>query len=184
MRIEFTGRNVPVSERLEEHAEKRLAKVERIFHRVTNFHVVVGEQRGRKVIEITADLAGKPIRSEVKGADERTTFDSALEKLTRQVGRYKSKVHRRGRDSLRHPAPEELEELPEDIEEEDKPSADEPRIVRVKSVDLKPMSPEEAAMQMELLGHDFFLFRNADSDLVSVVYKRHDGGYGLLECES
>ena len=54
----------------------------------------------------------------------------------------------------------------------------------MKSVDLKPMSPEEAAMQMELLGHDFFLFRNADSDLVSVVYKRHDGGYGLLECES
>ena len=121
----------------------------------------------------------------MKGPDERVSFDSALDKLERQVLKYKQKLHRRRRDTLRRPSEPEAEEAAgAEAEEEEPTDAVTPRIVRTKSVTLKPMSPEEAALQMELLGHDFFLFRNADTDLVAVVYKRVAGDYGLLECET
>lgn len=180
MRIEFTGRNTAVPESLEAHAEKRLGRLDKIADHVGLVRVVVTEQRGRKGVEITADLDGTLIRGEVKGPDERTSFDSALEKLERQVRKFRAKLRKRGRETLRHPSDEEPEDLPEGEEED----SDEPRIMRTKSVSLKPMSPEEATLQMELVGHDFFLFRNSDTDLVSVVYKREHGGYGLLECET
>jgi len=185
MRTEFTGRNAALSPSFEEYAEKKLTHLSRLATKVGTVRVIVSEQRGRKDVEITADLDGTLIRSEVKGPDERTSFDSALDKLERQVRRFKARFQRRRRDQ-RHaaeaegsPAVEETE--PEETEVE---AAAEPRVARTKTVALKPMSPEEAALQMELLGHDFFLFRNAESELVSVVYRRTDGDYGLLECES
>ncbi len=186
MRIEFTGRNTPVTEGFENHAEGRLAKLTRLSNRIGPVRVVLFKQRGRMGVEITADMAGALIRSEVKGADERVSFDAALEKLERQVVKYKRKLHRRSRATFRKPVEGEVAEEPELEIEEDEELADapEPRVVRTKSVTLKPMSPEEAALQMELLGHSFFLFRNADTDLVGVVYKRLDGDYGLLECET
>jgi len=186
MRIEFTARNCNLSSGLEEHAEKKLAHLTRLADRVGTVRVIVAEQRGRKDVEITADLDGTLIRSEVKGPDERVSFDSALEKLERQVQRYRARFQRRRRGrraaEVEPEAPEEAEVVAE--EEEEELEGEEPRVVRTKTVALKPMSPEEAALQMELIGHDFFLFRNADSDLVSVVYRRTDGGYGLIECES
>jgi putative sigma-54 modulation protein len=186
MRVEFTGRNTPVTEGFEDHAEGRLEKLTRLSDRLGPVRVVLSKQRGRMGCEITADVAGALIRSEVRGPDERASFDAALEKLERQVVKYKRKLHRRSRATVRKPATDERsEEASEEIEEHDA-SADvrEPRVVRTKSVTLKPMSPEEAALQMELLGHSFFLFRNADTNLVGVVYKRLDGDYGLLECET
>ena len=185
MRIEFTGRNTPVTERFEEHAQRRLEKLARLSGKIGQVRVVLFRQRGRTGVEITTDLAGALIRSEVKGPDERASFDSALEKLERQLVKYKDKLHRRrSRESLRRPpdvAPEE--DVASEVEEEPTDTST-PRIVRTKSLTLKPMSPEEAALQMELLGHDFFLFRSADTDLVGVVYRRVDGDYGLLECET
>jgi putative sigma-54 modulation protein len=186
MRIEFTGRNAALPEAFEEYAEKRLARLTRLAGHVGTVRVIVAEQRGRKDVEITADLDGTLIRSEVKGPDERVGFDSALDKLERQVKKYKDRFQRRRR-SQRHAAEAEstgAEAEPEETEEVEAEPADEPRVVRTKTVSLKPMSAEEATLQMELLGHDFFLFRNAESDLVSVVYRRTDGGYGLIECES
>jgi putative sigma-54 modulation protein len=187
MRIEFTGRNTPVTESFEDHAQRRLEKLGRISDRVGPVRVILSRQRGRTGVEITTDVAGALIRSEVKGPDERASFDSALEKLERQVRKYKDKLHRRSRDTFRkRPELEEGEESEtEEPESEEEPvEAPAPRVVRTKSVTLKPMSPEEAALQMELLGHSFFLFRNADTDFVGVVYKRLDGDYGLLECET
>lgn len=186
MRVEFTGRNTPVTEGFEDHAEGRLERLTRLSDRVGPVRVVLFKQRGRMGCEITADVAGALIRSEVQGSDERASFDAALEKLERQVVKYKRKLHRRSRATLRRPAADEASGEPQEQIEEDEEPADvpDPRIVRTKSVTLKPMSPEEAALQMELLGHSFFLFRNADTDLVGVVYKRLDGDYGLLECET
>jgi len=187
MRIEFIGRDAPLPAAFEEYAERRLAHLERLAKRVGTVRVVVSEQRGRKDVEITADLDGTLIRGEVKGPDERTSFDAALEKLERQVGKFKARFHRRRRLSQRLAAVEgEPRPAVEEDEEEEAPpvSDEEPRVLRTKTVSLKPMSPEEAALQMELIGHDFFLFRNAESHLVSVVYRRTDGGYGLIECES
>jgi putative sigma-54 modulation protein len=184
MRIEFTGRNGTLSPAFEDHAEKRLARLTRLADRVGTVRVVVSEQRGRKDVEITADLDGTLIRSEVKGPDERVGFDSALDKLERQVKKFRARFQRRRR-SQRHAAEEEAEAVVVEVEEEvEEEAGDEPQVVRTKTVTLKPMSPEEAALQMELIGHDFFLFRNAESELVSVVYRRTDGDYGLIECES
>ncbi len=181
MRTEFTGRNTDVSAKFEEHAEKRLAKLNRLTDRIDWVRVIVSEQRGRISVEITADLDGTPLRSEVKGPDERTSFDQALDKLERQLRKFKAKLRqRRGRDTLRHAPAEEPVAIPEEEEE----AGEDPKIVRTKAISIKPMSPEEAAMQMELLGHSFFLFRNSDTDLVSVVYRREHEGYGLLECET
>ena len=185
MRIEFVGRNAGLPGAFEEYAGRRLAHLERHATRVGTVRVVVSEQRGRKDVEITADLDGTLIRSEVKGADERTSFDSALDKLERQIGKFKARYHRRRRLSQRHATAEaQAGPVEEEGETIDEHPGDEPRLVRSKTVTLKPMSPEEAALQMELLGHDFFLFRNAESNLVAVVYRRTDGGYGLIECES
>ena len=185
MRIEFTGRNAALPDAFEEYAGNRLARLTRLAGRVGTVRVVVSEQRGRKDVEITADLDGALIRSEVKGPDERTSFDSALDKLERQVQRYKDRFQRRRRRGQR-PGADQAEPVAVEEEEEEveSPAAAEPRVARTKTVALKPMSPEEAALQMELLGHDFFLFRNAESDLVSVIYRRTDGDYGLIECES
>ncbi len=185
MRIEFTGRNTTLSSAFEEYAAKKLGHLTRLATRVGTVRVVVAEQRGRKDVEITADLDGTLIRSEVKGPDERTGLDSALDKLERQVHRYKARFQRRRR-SQRHAAEAEVGEAEPPPEETVEEAGDEsePRVARTKTVTLKPMSPEEAALQMELLGHDFFLFRNAESELVSVVYRRTDGDYGLIECES
>jgi len=184
MRIEFTGRNAPLPNAFEGYAEKRLARLTRLAGRVGTVRVVVAEQRGRKDVEITADLDGTLIRSEVKGPDERTSFDSALDKLERQVSRYKDRFQRRRRRGQRLGAAAETEPAEGEEVESPEPEAEAPQVVRTKSVTLKPMSAEEAVLQMELLGHDFFLFRNAESDLVSVVYRRQDSGYGLIECES
>ena len=96
MRIEFTGRNTPVTEEFEEHAQRRLEKLARLSGRIGQVRVVLFRQRGRTGVEITTDLAGALIRSEVKGPDERASFDSALEKLERQLVKYKDKLHRRG----------------------------------------------------------------------------------------
>ncbi|MBM3501292.1 MAG: ribosome-associated translation inhibitor RaiA [Armatimonadetes bacterium] len=185
MRIEFTGRNAALSPSFEEYAERKLSHLTRLAAKVGTVRVVVSEQRGRKDVEITADLDGTLIRSEVKGPDERISLDGALDKLERQVRKYKARFQRRRRDR-RHAAEAEgdavIEAAPEEVEPEE--TAAEPHVARTKTVALKPMSPEEAALQMELLGHDFFLFRNAESELVSVVYRRTDGDYGLIECES
>ncbi|MGQ9732462.1 MAG: ribosome hibernation-promoting factor, HPF/YfiA family [Candidatus Zipacnadales bacterium] len=185
MRIEFTGRNMTLPEAFEKYAEKKLARLNRLADCVGIVRLVVAEQRGRKDVEITADLDGTLIRAEFKGPDERTSFDAALEKLERQVRKFKDRFHRRRRGA--QPRFEEETELSTELVDEALSDASEPnlpRIARTKTVTLKPMAPEEAALQMELLGHDFFLFRNANTDLVSVVYRRHDDGYGLLECEA
>jgi ribosome hibernation promoting factor len=184
MRTEFTARHTSLSPEFEDHATSRLAKLERLTNRLTGAHVVVSEERGRAGVEITLDLDGTPVRSEVKGPDPRVSFDAALEKLERRVQRYKARWHERVRKGRREPAAPAQEPEAEPQAEALAEVADEPEIRRTKSVRLKPMGPAEAALQMELLGHDFFLFRNAESDLVAVVYKREDGGYGLLECEA
>lgn len=185
MRIEFTGRDVTPPSAFEQYAEKRLARLERFAKRVGTVRVVLSEQRGRKTVEITADLDGTLIRSETRAPEERVAFDSALEKLERQIDRYKTRFQRRRRASRR--AAETQGEFAQEVlveDEGEEEEEEEVRVVRTKTVSLKPMSPEEAVLQMELLGHDFFLFRNADSDLVSVVYRRTAGDYGLIECES
>jgi len=184
MRVEFHGRNAEVSQRLRDHADPRLAALESLHDRIQDVKVTLSVQKGWKTVEITLDADGVLLRSEERTNDDLAAFDKALDRLERQLRRYRERVrsHPRapGRESpLVVPVEASADEEPE--EEEAHPEIGEIEIIRTKSHPIKPMTPEEAALQMELLGHDFFMFYNPQSNQVELVYRRRDGGYGLIE---
>lgn len=178
MRIDVQGRNVEITQRFRDHVEPRLETLRRHFDRIQWVKVVMSQQRQWRVVEITVDADGVLLRAEERSDDELTSFDRALSAVGKQVERYRNRLRRfRRRRNLRQAgAP-----TTEDLEEEEEPAGDEAvRIIRTKSVPLKPMTAQEAAMQMELLGHDFFLFHDAETQRVCLVYRRRDGDYGML----
>lgn len=188
MKLDFQGRNAEVESRLLNHARPRLEGLEQFSDRIGEVRVTLSRQKGLHTIEITCALNGSILRSEVRDHDELTAFDQALDKLERQLVRYKDKmVDRRKRARRRQDAQEQIaqsaaaqvqqEEAIAEAEEE----FEEFHIVRTKSHALKPMTPQEAVLQMEMVGHDFYVFLDGDALHVGVVYKRRDGGYGLIE---
>ncbi len=184
MQTEFVGRNIEVSYRFRDHAEPRLRRLARLLGETSSVRVAVARHRGRSSVELTVDWWGPLLRSEVREVDDLTAFDRALEKLERQIVRYKQKLRQYPHDALRKmPASEEEveQEEPPEVEEADETAAADIRIVRTKTHALKPMTPAEAVLQMELVGHSFYVFKDADTNQVGVVYKRTNGGYGLIE---
>ncbi|NLW59190.1 MAG: ribosome-associated translation inhibitor RaiA, partial [Firmicutes bacterium] len=129
---------------------------------------------GIHVVDITISINGLLLRGEEKSTDMYSSVDGAVEKIERQIHKYKTKINRKIREEYRiiSPTPADTVEV-----------TAEPKIVRTKRFAIKPMSAEEAVMQMELLGHDFFVFFNPELEEVNVVYKRKDGNYGLIEPE-
>ncbi len=184
MRIDLTARHTEIGPSFRQHAEPRLQKLRRYFGRIQEVQVSLSKQRNWHTVEITINANGMLVRSEERAGDDISAFDSALEKVSRQLVRLKSRLRKRGHHVGKRELPaEELElEEPEDLEEEETPGA-EIKIVKTKSFPIKPMSPEEAALQMELLGHDFFMFTNGETQQVNLVYRRKDGAYGLLTPE-
>ena len=186
MRIEFHGRNCDVVPRFKQHAEPRIATLENYFDRINDVRITLSAQRSWRTVEITLEADGLLLRSEERSNDELASFDKALDRLERQLRRYRERATAHARKSIRALASEQAEATPEQLDdtaEADEADASEIRIIRTKSHALKPMTAEEAALQMELLGHDFFLFFNGQSEQVEVVYRRRDGGYGLIEPE-
>ncbi|MCE5216854.1 ribosome-associated translation inhibitor RaiA [bacterium] len=186
MKIAFQGRNSEITQRFRDHASPRLATLEHSFDRIKDVRVSLASQRGWRTVEITLEADSVLLRSEERSNDDLASFDKALDKLERQLKRYRERVRDHTRTPMRKLTTEggyEEAAEPEEGEEVDtvEVAPGEIRILRTKSHELKPMTPEEAALQMELLGHDFFLFFNAQSDQVQVVYRRRDGGYGLIE---
>jgi putative sigma-54 modulation protein len=183
MKVEYQGRNAELSSRFREHAEPRISGLEHQFDRIAEVRVTLSLQRGWKTVEIMLEADGLLLRAEERSNDELASFDKALDKLERQLKRYRERVRDHSRTAARKLSAEEeaaarTAEAPAEAEEV---LASEIRIVRTKTHPLKPMTPEEAALQMELLGHDFFLFFDAQSEQVELVYRRRDGGYGLIE---
>lgn len=172
MVITYTGKNMEVSEYLRDLADKKIAKLERYFPSDTEVQVTMSVEKNRHIIEVTIPYAGGIIRGEEVTSDMYASIDNVIAKLEKQIVRNKSKLER----SLRY----EGEPSDYDYEEEED---DEPRIVRVKRFSMKPMSVEEAALQMELLGHSFFVFTNDRTEEMNVLYRRKDGNYGLIEAE-
>lgn len=180
MQVRVHGRNVNLDERLLSAAESKVAKAARFFDGAGDADVEVTEARNPRVaaerfrVEITAPTAGSTVRVESTADTAEGALDLAVEKLERQLRKVKGRLIDRSRKGNRRenraPAPAD-----ESVEQ------GEPRIVRLKQFVMKPMTPEEAALQMEMLGHAFFFFQNADSDLPSVLYRRRDGAYGLIE---
>lgn len=170
------GRGVQVSDAIRSYAEKRLGKLERQLPDPRIELELSAENnpsiKAHHVAEATVWTRGPVLRARESSEDMRASIDQLVDKLERQVTRYREKRKRKRRRPGRLPVPDEGVPMPE-----------EPEIVRTKQFAVKPMSPEEAVLQLELVGHDFFVFRNADTDTINIVYRRKNGGYGLIEPE-
>jgi len=186
MQLNYHGRNTSISDAFRLHAEPRIQGLSQYFDRITDVKVVVSQQRHLFTVEITVNADGALIRGEDRSAEVLSSFDKALDRVERQLRKYRDKTVERGRRKpaeVAQQADSELLTAPQD--ETDLASDQEDiNIVRTKSHVLKPMSPQEAVLQMNMLGHDFFVFFNGQTERVGVVYKRHDGDYGLIEPET
>jgi len=190
MRITVKGKHMEVTEGLKTYAEKRLRKLEKYFHHIQEVQITQSVERQWHVVEVLVQGDGIILRGEERSSDMYASIDQVLEKLERQLQKFKGKRILRPREEMAHQK-ELLEEAAASSLVEEGPDEPEPgespldsiRVVRTKRFAIKPMSPEEAAMQMELLGHDFFVFANAETEQVNVVYRRRGGDYGLIEPE-
>ncbi|HHT43013.1 MAG TPA: ribosome-associated translation inhibitor RaiA [Firmicutes bacterium] len=176
VRVNISGKNLEITQALRGYVEKKTSKLEKYLNdnRTASAEVMLRIERGIHIAEVTMNLSGVLLRGEGKTGDMYTSIDAAVERIERQFNKYKTRFWKKTQGP-------KLGEFQAPVSEgEEAPT---PRVVRTKRFALKPMDVEEAVMQMELLGHDFFVFRDAESGEVSVVYKRRDGNYGLIESE-
>ena len=172
MKMIISGKNIDVTPGLRSAVEAKLGKLERYFTADTEIYVTLSVEKDRQKIEVTIPMKGNIIRSEQTSSDMYVSIDLVEEIIERQLRRYKTKLIAQQQASFQ---PDYLEA---DEEEEE-----EVKIVRTKKFDIKPMYPEDACVQMELLGHSFYVFCNAETDQVNVVYRRKGNTYGLIEPE-
>lgn len=170
----ITGKNIDVTEGLRDAVIKKLGKLEKYFAADTEIIVTMSVEKDRQKIEVTIPVKGHIIRSEQTSSDMYVSIDLVEEIIERQLKRYRTRLTTQEQEAASF---SDLF-LSEEYEENDGP-----QIVRTKKFGLKPMDPEEACMQLELLGHSFYVFRNSDTDEVNVVYKRKNGTFGLIEPE-
>lgn len=173
MRVTVSGKNINVRDSIRDYIEGKLEKFDKYFNTDVDIKATLGVTRDRHTVEITMPLKnGVTFRAEETSEDMYQSIDMVMDKLTKQMRKHKTKIEKRyhKHESIR------VAEIPDyefDVEES--------KIVKTKSFPIKPMDPEEAVLQMEMLNHDFFVFMNGDTDEVNVVYLRKDGNYGLIE---
>jgi putative sigma-54 modulation protein len=179
MKYVIRGENIEVTPAIREYVEKKISKLERYFTETpdANVHVNLKVYQDKKAkVEITIPLPHLVLRAEELNDDMYAGIDLISDKLERQIRKHKTKVNRKFREKGDIPTYFAVTESPEvQVEEDDL------ELVRTKSFDLKPMDSEEAILQMNMLGHSFYVFTNANSNQTNVVYKRKDGRYGLIE---
>ena len=174
MKFIITGRNIDVTPGLKSAVEDKIGKLEQYFTPDTEVHVTLSVEKDRQKIEVTIPVKGTVIRSEQISSDMYVSIDLVEEIIERQLKKYKNKLIERQQGS---------HYLKPEFIEKDYAEDDEIKIVRTKKFDIKPMYAEDACIQMELSGHNFFVFCNAETDQVNVVYKRKGNTYGLIEPE-
>lgn len=174
MRFTITGRNIDVTQGLREAIEEKIGKLSRYFSPDTEAMITLSVQRDRQKIEVTIPVKGNIIRAEEASDDMYVSIDLVEEIIERQIKKYKNKLIDKKQASI---------SFSEAFLAEEDSSDEEIKIVKSKKFGIKPMDAEEACVQMELLGHNFYVFLNADTDEVNVVYKRKAGTYGLIEPE-
>jgi len=174
MRITITGRNIDITDGLKSAVEDKLSKLEKYFTPDTDVFVTLSVEKERQKIEVTIPVKGNIIRSEQVSNDMYVSIDLVEEVIERQLKKYKNKLVAKQQSAAN---------FRKEFIEKEVQSDDEIHIIRTKRFGMKPMYPEDACVQMELLGHNFFVFRNAETDEVNVVYKRKGNTYGLIEPE-
>lgn len=171
MNVTITGRNMEVTDYLKDLTLKKLEKLEKYFPQDTEAQVVMSVEKSRHSIEITIPYRGGVIRGEETTTDMYASIDNVIAKLDRQILKHKTKLSK----TLRYEEEAAAEEYYDEFEGHG------PEIVKVKRFSMKPMSVEEAMLQMDLLGHSFFVFTNGETGDINVLYSRKDGNYGLIE---
>ncbi|MCR4945203.1 MAG: ribosome-associated translation inhibitor RaiA [Clostridium sp.] len=174
MKVTVVAKNIQLTPALKESVEKKISKLDRYFEPNIEARATLSVQKNRQIVEVTIPFNGVILRGEESTEDMYKSIDLVEDKLERQIRKQKTKLAKRNSGgSLRYSSfnPKEVDESLE----EDK------KVVKTKSFNVKPMSSEEAILQMELLGHNFFVYQDADTNRVSVMYKRKDGDYGLIE---
>ncbi len=174
MRFTISGKNIEITEGLRNAVMDKLGKLERYFTPETEIHVTMSVEKERQKIEVTIPVKGNIIRSEQVSNDMYVSIDLVEEVIERQLRKYKNKIiekHQNGNN------------LKKEFIEKESVEDEEIKIIRTKHFGMKPMFPEDACVQMELLGHSFFVFMNAETDQVNVVYKRKGNTFGLIEPE-
>jgi len=173
MNITVNGKNIIITEGLRDAVERKLTKLEKYFSPNVDANTTLSVQKNRQIVEVTIPFNGVILRAEEDNDDMYAAIDVVLEKLEKQIRKQKTKLERRKYgDSLRYQL---IPDYNLNTDEE------EFKIVKTKRFPVKPMNGEEAILQMELLGHSFFVYTNADTNEINVVYKRKDGKYGLIE---
>jgi len=178
MNVEVTSRNGRLTDATRDYAERKLNRLDRYLPHITQVRLELAQETLRTGDRTIAQLtvrhdSGAVLRAEVKdGADLFAAVDAAIDKIYRQIERYKGKLRRRGGD-----VSADAEDSPIDTPEED----DDTLVVKRKKIEMAPMSEEEAIEQMELLGHTFFVFFNVETTAINVVYRREKTGYGLIQ---
>ena len=174
MKFVIVGRNIEVTPGLRTAVEDKIGKLEKYFNPDTEAHVTLSVEKERQKIEVTIPVKGSIIRSEQVSNDMYVSIDLVEEVIERQLKKYKKKIISKHQNAAN---------FKKEFIEKESDADDEIRIIRTKKFDMKPMYPEDACVQMELLGHDFFVFCNAETERVNVVYKRKGNTYGLIEPE-
>lgn len=178
----ITGKNIEVTKALQEKVIAKLNKLEKFFSAETEARVTLSVEKLSHIVEVTIPTRGRLLRAEVERQDMYSAIDEIVDILQRQLHKYKNRL----KDKARKNATNSKEELSANIlfeTVEDPKEETSVKIEKVKRFDLKPMDSEEAVLEMELIGHSFFVFRNGETDEVNVVYKRKNGTYGLIEPE-
>ena len=170
------GKNIDVTPALRDYVEKRVGKVTKYFDKVGEITVLLTVTKGRHIVEVTVPVQGVLLRGEEATMDMYTSIDLVIEKLERQIHKHKTKLEKRFRAGSF-----KTEAIVPPVISNTEDDSDEYSVVKTKRFAVKPMDVQEAIMQMNLVNHDFFVFRDSESDETNVVYRRKDGNYGLIE---
>ncbi|MDQ7800201.1 MAG: ribosome-associated translation inhibitor RaiA [Armatimonadota bacterium] len=186
MNIVVTGANVEVAEGIRAYVAQKLQRLSRHFNHLQEAKVVMREERRRpvgraQVVEVTVWGDGFVLRGEEAAADPYASVDRIVDKLEKQIARHRSRLIRKRRLDERRQRTVQRARAEAAAQQEPEPLS--PRVVRRKRFPMKPMTEEDAVLQMELLGHDFFVYRDADTGRICVLYRRKDGDYGVIEAE-
>ncbi len=174
MKFVIVGKNIEVTQGLKAAVEEKIGKLEKYFNPETEIHVTLSVEKERQKIEVTIPVKGSIIRSEQVSNDMYVSIDLVEEIIERQIKKYKNKLIDQKQSAGF---------FKQEFIEKDYMDDEDVKIIRTKKFDIKPMYPEDACVQMELLGHSFFVFFNAETEQVNVVYKRKGNTYGLIEPE-
>lgn len=168
MNINVRGKHIEVTDALREYVEKRVGKLEKYFDNLEDIQVTLLVEKDRHRVEVTAPISGMILRGEEETTDMYSSIDLVVEKLEKQINKYKTRLAKKIRETG-------VKDIAVDYNEF------EHKLIRNKKFAIKPMDMEEAIMQMNLVGHSFYVFANAETEEINVVYRRKDGNYGLIE---